>query len=90
MHTLKGPFDSFMSQLLETNATLDFYCDFNKIKQKVEDVKISLNTLNYLLGQQDLESAVQSLWERDKVRMGHRQEPTRHDGLQHGMAQSLS
>ena len=36
-----------MSQLYETNATLDFYCDFEKIQQNVEDIAISLNTLNY-------------------------------------------
>lgn len=65
MHT-KEQFDIFMSQLLETNATLGFYCDFNKIKKNVSDIEISLNMLNYLLGQQDLNSAVKSLWERDK------------------------
>ena len=64
-HT-KEQFDKFMSQLLETNATLSFYCDFNKIKKNVADIEISLNMLNYLLGQQDLKSAVKSLWERDK------------------------
>ena len=65
MHT-KEQFDIFISQLLETNATLGFYCDFNKIKKNVSDIEISLNMLNYLLGQQDLNSAVKSLWERDK------------------------
>lgn len=65
MHT-KEQFDIFMSQLLETNATLGFYCDFNKIKKNVSDIEISLNMLNYLLGQQDLKSAVKSLWDRDK------------------------
>ena len=29
MHT-KQQFNEFMSQLRETNATLDFYCDFAK------------------------------------------------------------
>lgn len=64
-HT-KEQFEIFMSQLLETNATLSFYCDFNKVKKNVSDIEISLNMLNYLLGQQDLRSAVKSLWERDK------------------------
>jgi len=64
-HT-KEQFDIFMSQLLETNATLNFYCNFNKIKRNVADIEISLNILNYLLGQQDLRSAVKLLWERDK------------------------
>ena len=55
-----------MSQLKETNATLDFYCDFPKIAKNVADIEISLNTLNYLIGKEDLHSAVQALWNRDK------------------------
>ena len=59
-------FDLFMSQLRETNATLDFYCDFQKISKNVADIEISLNTLNYLIGKEDLRTAVQALWDRDK------------------------
>ena len=59
-------FDLFISQLRETNATLDFYCDFPKIAKNVADIEISLNTLNYLIGKEDLRSAVQALWDRDK------------------------
>lgn len=59
-------FNVFMSQLIETNATLDFYCDFNKIRRNVAGISISLNMMNYLLGQQDLRTAVQELWNRDK------------------------
>ena len=59
-------FDLFISQLRETNATLDFYCDFPKIAKNVADIEISLNTLNYLIGKEDLRSAVQTLWDRDK------------------------
>ena len=55
-----------MSQLYETNATLDFYCDFEKIHRNVSDIAISLNTLNYLIGKEDIEKAVDQLWERDK------------------------
>ena len=64
-HT-KEQFDLFISQLRETNATLDFYCDFQKIAKNVADIEISLNTLNYLIGKNDLRSAVQALWDRDK------------------------
>jgi type II restriction enzyme len=59
-------FNLFISQLRETNATLDFYCDFPKIAKNVADIEISLNTLNYLIGKGDLRSAVQALWDRDK------------------------
>ena len=64
-HT-KEEFNFFMSQLRETNATLDFYCDFPKIAKNVADIEISLNTLNYLIGKDDLRTAVQALWDRDK------------------------
>ena len=64
-HT-REQFDLFISQLRETNATLDFYCDFPKIAKNVADIEISLNTLNYLIGKEDLRSAVQALWDRDK------------------------
>lgn len=64
-HT-KEQFDLFISQLRETNATLDFYCDFPKIAKNVADIEISLNTLNYLIGKEDLRTAVQALWDRDK------------------------
>lgn len=56
-----------MSQLRETNATLDFYCDFKKIAKNVDDIAISLNMLNYLIGKEDLRVAVEALWERDKT-----------------------
>lgn len=59
-------FDLFISQLRETNATLDFYCDFPKITRNVAEIEISLNTLNYLIGKDDLRAAVEALWNRDK------------------------
>lgn len=58
-------FFQFLSELLETNATLAFYCDFEKVERNIEEIKISLNTLNYLLGQEDLRQAVQQIWNRD-------------------------
>ena len=54
-----------MSQLKETNATLDFFCDFDKIAKNVADISISLNMLNYLLGKKNLRQAVTDLWKRD-------------------------
>ena len=67
MHT-KEQFNKFMSQLKETNATLDFYCDFKKINSNVEAIAIKLNQLNYLIGQEDLDGAIRRLWnENPKV-----------------------
>ena len=61
MHT-KEQFNIFMSQLKETNTTLDFYCDFEKINNNVETIAIKLNQLNYLIGQEDLDAAIRKLW----------------------------
>ncbi len=58
-------FREFLSQLKETNRTLEFYCDFDKIGRKVADIEISLNTLNYLLGKTDLQKAVEELLDRE-------------------------
>ena len=54
-----------MSQLQKTNQTLDFFCDFDKISANVSQVEMSLNTLNYLIGKEDLSKAVAEIWERD-------------------------
>lgn len=59
-------FNKFMSQLAETNATLDFYTDFSKIRENVRSIEIKLNTLNYLIGKDDLAAAVKELWDNDK------------------------
>lgn len=59
-------FDDFMSQLMETNQHLHFFCDFEKINQNVEDIKLSLCMLNSLLGTTDLQRAVATIWKRDK------------------------
>lgn len=58
-------FNLFMSQLQETNQTLNFFCDFDKISTNVSEVEISLNSLNYLIGKENIENAVEELWQRD-------------------------
>ena len=60
-------FKTFISQLKETNATLSFYSDFKKIAKNVDDIAISLNMLNFLLGKDNLREAVEALWERDRT-----------------------
>lgn len=59
-------FDEFMSQLQETNQTLDFFCDFDKIAQNVENIKLSLCMLNSLIGSDDIRKSVETIWNRDK------------------------
>ncbi|MBR3855436.1 MAG: type II restriction endonuclease [Bacteroidaceae bacterium] len=64
-HT-KAQFNVFMSQLKETNATLNFYCDFEKIQNNVDSISIKLNQLNYLIGQNDIDAAIRRLWDENK------------------------
>lgn len=59
-------FATFMSQLKETNQTLDFFCDFDKIHDNVEDIKLSLCMLNSLIGAADMQNAVEAIWRRDR------------------------
>lgn len=63
-HT-REEFDLFMSQLLETNANLAFYTDFKKCYKNVRDIAIKLNTLNYLLGSENLDLSIKDLWDND-------------------------
>lgn len=59
-------FNKFMSQLQETNQTLDFFCDFTKIADNVDNIKLSLCMLNSLIGAPDMRKAVETIWKRDK------------------------
>lgn len=63
-HT-KQDFETFMSQLLETNTNLAFYTDFRKCSANVNSIAIKLNTLNYLIDQTDIEQAIRDLWAND-------------------------
>lgn len=60
-------FNKFMSQLQETNQTLDFFCDFDKIESNVNDIKLSLCMLNSLIGTTDLRKSVETIWNRDRT-----------------------
>lgn len=59
-------FDKFMSQLQETNQTLGFFCDFDKISANVDNVKLSLCMLNSMIGTTDLRRSVETIWNRDR------------------------
>lgn len=56
------PFNTFMSQLKDTNATLDFFADFKKVSSNVSKVSMKLNQLNFLLGKEDLRAAIKMLF----------------------------
>ena len=59
-------FNLFLSQLSETNATLSFWTDFEKIRKNIASIEIKLNTLNYVIGKEDLRTAITELWNNDK------------------------
>lgn len=58
-------FNIFLTQLLKTNADLDFYTDFAKCYANVQRIEIKLNQLNYLIGKTDMESAIRRLWDEN-------------------------
>lgn len=60
-------FNKFMSQLQETNQTLDFFCDFDKIAANVDNIKLSLCMLNSMIGTADLRKSVETIWNRDRT-----------------------
>ena len=58
-------FKVFLSQLSETNATLNYFTDFKKIRSNVDKIAIKLNQLNYLIGKEDLKLAVTELYKEN-------------------------
>lgn len=62
---LSKQFEIFLSELQETNQTLNLFCDFEKIERNVEEIRISLCTLNSLIGSKDLRRTVETIWRRD-------------------------
>lgn len=62
---LSKQFEFFLSELQETNQTLNLFCDFEKIERNVEEIKLSLCMLNSLIGSKDLRRTVETIWRRD-------------------------
>ncbi len=58
-------FKTFLSQLSETNATLDYFTDFSKIVINLNKISIKLNQLNYLIGKEDLGQAIEDLYQEN-------------------------
>lgn len=62
---MKEQFKTFLSQLSETNATLDYFVDFEKVKGNVRKIALKLNQLNYLIRKDNLEEAINDLYEEN-------------------------
>lgn len=58
-------FKIFLSQLSETNATLDYFTDFDKVRSNVSKISIKLNQLNYLIGKENLKDAIAELYQEN-------------------------
>ncbi|WP_407643635.1 type II restriction endonuclease [Campylobacter portucalensis] len=59
-------FDNFLSSLKQTNQKLDFFVDFNKCSKNLKKISVHLNTLNYLLGKNDLKQEIDFLYSQNK------------------------
>ncbi|MCD6184935.1 MAG: type II restriction endonuclease [Deltaproteobacteria bacterium] len=59
------PFDVFMGQLSATNSTLDFFVDFEKVSKNTNKISIKLNQLNYLIGKENINQAIRSLYKEN-------------------------
>lgn len=65
---MKQPFNEFISALSQTNATLDYFVDFQKVIRNTNKIEVKLNQLNYLIGKENLQQAISDLWlENPKV-----------------------
>ena len=62
---MSDKFNKFMEPLKETHFSLGDYVDFSKVADNVEAISIKLNQLNYLIGQDDMATAVKRLWEEN-------------------------
>lgn len=49
-------FNYMISNLRHSNRTFDFFVDWGKVFQKVENIEIELNILNYLIGKEDIKT----------------------------------
>lgn len=61
---MRKNFEAFLGSLSITNATLDYFTDFEKAHNNVQQIELHLNQLNYLLGKPDLRVAVEYLYKK--------------------------
>lgn len=59
---MKTNFQTFIDTLSETNARLDYFTDFSKVRKNTAKIEMKLNQLNYLIGKTDLQKAVTEIY----------------------------
>lgn len=52
----------FLQNLSPTNRTPGYYINWRKVEQNTKKIELSLNTLNYLIGQEDIEKEARELF----------------------------
>lgn len=62
---MRTSFENFLNSLSETNATLSYFTDFEKVKANTDKIAIKLNQLNYLIGKSDLRKAIADIYEEN-------------------------
>lgn len=58
----KTDFNDFLNSLQKTNATLDYFTDFDKCRENANKISMKLHSLNYLLGKKNLKQAIDELF----------------------------
>ena len=61
METNLMNFSDFLRSLRKTNASLEYFTDFNKCGENLKAVSIKLHTLDFLLGSRDLKTDIFTL-----------------------------
>lgn len=62
---MKRDFNSIIDNLVESISTYDYFVDFNKVFNNVEDIEYKLNNLNYLLGKEDFDNEFRKTFQRN-------------------------
>jgi len=57
-------FNYIINNLRHSNRTFDYFIDWSKVFQKVENIEIELNLLNYLIGKDDIKMKFKELIKR--------------------------
>lgn len=55
-------FKKFLATLSETNASLNYFTDFSKVRKNTAKIEIKLNQLNYLIGKTNLAKAIEEVY----------------------------
>ncbi len=58
-------FEQFMDTRFATNRTPSYWVDWSKVEENLDKYEMQLNTMNYLIGKDDVREATRILFEKD-------------------------